>query len=82
MAKRYKSIEVVAAINQEYLELQGSEVIDDKCDTIGEAKRRAKYYLTEEYRNASEASTRLTYSQVLVDGVCLYDYFASDKAVR
>lgn len=50
-------------------------VIEYECDTIAEAKQKAKQMLTEEYRQSSEASERLMYSQVTVNGVCEYDYF-------
>lgn len=54
---------------------RGWDTEETRCDTIKEAKSRAKYFLTEEYRNASEASERLTYAQVVVDDVVMYDYF-------
>lgn len=73
-----KKIIVVAAVSQERLENDGCDV-DQECETIAEAKKRAKYYLTEEYMNACESTVMLGYSQVKVNGVVEYDYFG--KAV-
>lgn len=72
-----KKIVVVAAVSRQQLENDGCDV-DQECETIAEAKRRAKYYLTEEYMNVCESTTRLGYSQVKVDGVVEYDFFAKD----
>ena len=71
-----KTILVLAAVSQEALERRGADVDDTQCDTIAEAKRRAKHYLTEDWMHRCETSTRLGYAQVLVNGECLYDYFA------
>lgn len=65
---------VLAGYSQEaVLSHQYDEVIE--CDTIGEAKRKARYVLTDEYQRLVEASSPMTYSQVVVDGECLHDYF-------
>lgn len=69
-----RTIAVLAAESQTVLEHSGAAV-SFEFDTIREAKERAKYYLTEEYRVRSEASERLGYSQVVVDGECVADYF-------
>jgi hypothetical protein len=71
-----QSIKVIAAESQEKFEFDGIEDHSQYCDTIKEAKERAKYFLTEEYRRVSETTIRLTYAQVLVNGKCRYDYFA------
>lgn len=68
-------ITVVAAVSQEQLENDGCDV-EQECQTIAEAKKRAKYYLTEEYKNVAESTTRLRYAQVLVNGTVEYDFFA------
>lgn len=65
---------VLAAVSQEALEADGASV-DTDCGTIGEAKDRAKHYLTDAYARSAELNTPLGYSQVLVNGVCRYDYF-------
>jgi hypothetical protein len=54
--------------------------VEQECDTIAYAKKRARYYLTEEYMNSSESSTMLGYAQVCVNGICEYDY--SGKVIR
>lgn len=69
-----KKIEVHAARTQRRV-LDGQCDVVDEFDTIGEAKRKAKHYLTDEYQNLIEASEPMQYSQVVVNGECLYDYF-------
>lgn len=50
--------------------------IDYGCDTMKEARSRAKYLLTEEYMLAAEMSEPLGYSQVLNSkGECVADFF-------
>ena len=70
-----KQIVILAARTQEELRAKGADVEETQCLTVAEAKRRAKYFLTEEYRVACEASEKIGYSQVLVDGSCVADYF-------
>lgn len=70
-----KRIEVLAAVRQDLLDSRGADV-DQTFDTIGEAKRKAKYYLTEEFMRSCETTIRMGYSQVVVNGECLYDFFA------
>lgn len=74
-----KQIVVLAAESQEQMENLGCAV-DQECETIAQAKKRAKYYLTEEYMNSCESTTMLGYAQVKVNGVVEYDYFG--KGVR
>ena len=56
-------------------------------DSIKEAKQRLsfvpngegnreRYLFSRGYQNVIEAGEPLRYAQILVDGVCLYDYFA------
>jgi hypothetical protein len=67
-------IEVRAAKTQ-------SQVLDHQCDivdsfdTIAEAKKRAKYYLTDDYQQRIESSEPIRYAQVWVNGECVEDYF-------
>jgi hypothetical protein len=68
-----KNIKVLAAVNLDALE-DGQIEVESSFDTIAEAKKRAKYYLTTEYQNVCEAATRLTYSQVVVNDIVMYDY--------
>lgn len=74
-----KQIVVLAAVTQDQLENNGCDV-ECNCQTIAEAKKRAKYFLTEEYMHVAESSTMLGYAQVLVNGQCEYDFFG--KGVR
>jgi hypothetical protein len=69
-----KQIEVRAAKTQQAV-LDGECDVVLHCETIKEAKRLAKHLLTDEEMRAIEASEPNTYSQVCVDGECLYDYF-------
>lgn len=61
-----KRIEVRAARTQQ-------DLLDHECDvvvefdTIGEAKRKAKYYLTDEYQQRIESSVPMCYAQVVVN---------------
>jgi hypothetical protein len=74
-----KKIVILAAGSQDELENKGAAVAEDASDlTLKAAKARAKYYLTEEYRHVIEASERLGYSQVLVNGECVADYEETD----
>lgn len=72
MEKQYV---VLAAADIQSLENKGADVEDTYCETAVEARRRARYLLTEEYRLASESSSLLGYSRVLLNGVCVADYF-------
>lgn len=67
---------VLAAKDIETLENRGADVEEKHCETGVEARRRARYLLTEEYRVNSESSERLGYSRVLANGTCVADYFA------
>jgi hypothetical protein len=70
---KQRQITVLAAESQDMLESHGASV-EQLFDTIGEAKKRAKYYLTEDYMNVCESSTKLGYARVLVNGDCVADY--------
>lgn len=70
-----KHIEVIAARTQRAVEDKQGDVAFDYFDTIGEARRKAKHYLTDEYQRTSEASEPLNYAQVCVNGECVADYF-------
>jgi hypothetical protein len=70
-----KQITVLAALSQDALELRGADVEDTGLETVASAKQRARYVLTEEYRRITEASERLGYAQVVVNGEVVADYF-------
>jgi hypothetical protein len=70
-----KIIEVHAGRNQEEVLNRQCEVVQ-QFDTIAEAKKKAKYYLSAEYQKYCEASEPLRYSQVVVNGDCVADYFS------
>lgn len=72
--KNTKQIEVVASYDQTSV-LNGRGNIHQTFDTIGEAKRYAKRCLTDEFQALIEASEPQRYSQVIVDGDCVADYF-------
>ena len=67
-----KRITVLTATSQDTVDTDSFEI---ECQTIAEAKKRAKYHLTEDYMNMCEMSAPYGYSQVLVNGVCEYDFF-------
>jgi len=49
--------------------------IDTYCDTIKEAKARARHFLSDEYQRLAEMSYPLGYARVLRDGECVADFF-------
>ena len=69
-----RKIIVKAARTQEYVENGQCDVVFE-FDTLKEARTRAKYYLSDDYRRTSESSERLGYSAVFVNGECVNDYF-------
>lgn len=75
---KYKSIEVRAARTQQ-LVLDGQCDVIQSCETIKEAKERAKYYLTVKFADLCEVYQTLGYSQVIADGECIADYFAPNS---
>jgi hypothetical protein len=74
-----QQITILAAADIDTLEEKGADVEDNNFETVASAKKRARYLLTEEYRIASECSTRLGYSRVLVNGKCVADFFGETK---
>lgn len=68
-----KKIIILAAPSQEFLESNGAWV-DETADTIADAKKRAKYFLTEDFMNACETTTRMGYAQVVVNGEVHSDF--------
>ena len=77
MSKRQsvkRVIEVRAAYSQGAVLNHECDIVDE-FDTIGEAKRKAKYYLTDDYQRVIESSRPMTYAQVVVNGECVADYF-------
>jgi hypothetical protein len=74
MNARIKTVVVRACRNANDYE-RGWDAEEMHLETIKDAKARAKYLLTDEYRNVCEASERLMYSQVVVNGEVMHDYF-------
>jgi hypothetical protein len=72
-----KTIEVRAAHSQEAVLNHQCDTVDS-FDTVAEAKKRAKYYLTDEYQRVIESSEPMRYAQVVVNGECRYDYFRNE----
>lgn len=68
------TIEVRAARTQDAV-LDGQCDIVERCDTIAEAKRLAKRYLTDEYQQVIETSDPMAYAQVVVNDEVAYDFF-------
>jgi len=77
MAKE-KKITVAVAETQSDMDRIGPQW-EDEFDTIKQAKAKAQYFLTEEYRNVIETTTVYGYAQVRVNGECLYDFFGRDS---
>lgn len=73
---KQKQITVLGFSSQEDCQLGGGACVEDfHCDTIAEAKRRARYILTDDFMRMGEMSEPLGYSQVLVNGECHSDFF-------
>lgn len=69
-----KQITVLAAVSKQQLDSSGCDA-ECVCETIGEAKRRAKYYLSEEYMRACESTVMLNYAEIRVNGKVEYDFY-------
>lgn len=67
-----KSIRVLAATTQGALETDGA-LVESNCETIAEAKSRARYYTTADYARAAELSSPIGYARVVVNGECVFD---------
>jgi hypothetical protein len=72
--RKIRKIEVRAARTQSAVLNHQCDVVEE-FDTIGLAKRYARYYLTDTYQTVIESSEPMRYAQVVVDSECLYDYF-------
>ena len=71
-----KVIELEVADTQTNVE-RGQCDICETFDTIKEARARAKLWLDPEfYRRASETDNVMRYARIMVNGECLYDFFA------
>lgn len=74
---KYTNIRVLVARSQEAFETGCDDCRD--CDTIGEAKKFARYSLTEAYRQSGEFSEPMNCARVMAqeDGrdVCVEEYW-------
>jgi hypothetical protein len=75
---KWHDIEIRAGRTQEDV-LRGQCDVITKCDTIKDAKNKARYYLTDYFQQSAELSEPLGYSQVVVNGECRYDYFRKEN---
>jgi hypothetical protein len=75
---KYQSIEVRAAHSQEAVLNHQCDLVSE-MDTIAEAKRRARYYLTDEHQALVESSEPMRYAQVVADGEIIADYFRRES---
>lgn len=67
-----KSIRVLAATTQDDLDADGA-LVESDCETLAEAKRRARYYTTADYARMAELSAPIGYARVVVNGECVFD---------
>jgi hypothetical protein len=51
------------------------DIVDDFCDTLAIAKKRARYLLTDDFQRSGEMSEPLRYAQVVRDEEVLWDVF-------
>jgi hypothetical protein len=49
----------------------------ESCDSIKQAKVRVKRIMSADWQALTEMSEPIRYAQILVNGECLYDYFAN-----
>ena len=79
--KTQRLIEVRAAYTQRaVLNHQCDDV--RTCDTIAEAKKYARYCLTQSYADAIESKEPMGYAQVIVNDECVADYFSKAELAR
>ena len=75
---KYTNIRVLVARSQEAVNRGSCDDVRE-CDTIAEAKKFARYALTEAYQQSAEMSEPMNYSAVMADedgsDVCVADYF-------
>jgi hypothetical protein len=62
-----KQIKFLVSWTQDEIETKGTDVEDVYFDMVAEAKKRAKYLLTEAFRLAGESSDWRGFSQVLLN---------------
>ncbi|MFZ1074776.1 MAG: hypothetical protein WAN50_00150 [Minisyncoccia bacterium] len=74
-----RRIQVLAYTSFDTYEAGNGCDVEMEFDTLKEARVNAMYYLSEAYRVVSEASERLGYSRVLLNGECVNDYFDQMK---
>ena len=70
-----KKIEILAARTQTDVLNHQCDIVEDS-DTIKEAKARIKRFMSKEWQQMAEMSEPIRYAQIMVDGECLYDFFA------
>jgi hypothetical protein len=70
-----KTILVQAAATQTDMEDDGP-ALSMECESISEAKKRAKYYLSEKFARAAEMKEPFGYSRIVVNGEIEYDFEA------
>jgi hypothetical protein len=71
-----KTITILVARDQESFERDGAEFSDDHCETLKEAKIRARHLMSVEYvRMATERADAepYRYVQICVNGECVWD---------
>jgi len=77
MNEKFYAVE--AGHTQEQVEDNQCDVVD-RCDTLKEAKARAKYLLSDAAQQAFEMSEPLRYARILLNGkldcgCCVVDFF-------
>ena len=70
-----KTITVLAASTQRDVLEKNCDVEYTHFETLKEARERAKYILTDDHMRHIESSVPMNYSQVILNGECVSDYF-------
>lgn len=72
---RYKSTDEISVV---LLDRDGFTITEQECETIKEAKERARYYISDSYERSAEtthATLMTEKAEVRVNGECLWDVF-------
>ena len=71
----HKEITIEAAHTQTDVLNHQCDVVES-CDSIKDAKAIVERIMSKDWQAMAEMSEPIRYAQILVDGECVYDYFA------
>lgn len=68
-----KTITLLVALSREALDNDGA-TLSGTCDTVKEAKIRARYYMSAKYAKRAELSEPLGFARVTIDGEVVFEW--------